>query len=88
MADGKLYHAKFYGIPCWFLDDGQNNLAGKNRFFDRLIPLAAAIHNTFTLLAMSEAIPFPIKLIREATTEEISNLAILAGGIDALRSVQ
>ena len=70
MQEAKLYHAKFYGIPCWFFDDGQNTLLGKNRLFDRLIPIAVGIHNTLTLLMMSEAIPFPIKLVREATSEE------------------
>ncbi len=82
MPDCILYHAKFYGIPCWFLDNGDNVLVGKNRFYDRLIPVAAAIHNGLTFLMRSPAVPFPIELVREATEHEIENLTILPRGMD------
>ena len=74
------YHARFYGIPCWFIDDEDGALLGKNQLYDRMIPWAAAVHNTIASVALTlwpipgTQFPFPIKLIRKTEADELAGI--------------
>lgn len=53
------HYAPFYGIPCYWNDD-RSELAGRNRFFDLLIPVMTWLHNF--LIAPFYDDGFPIRL--------------------------
>ncbi len=77
----EVFEARFYGIPCWYCDDG-NLLLGKNRLYDRMIPWAAAVHNCLASLALlfwpvpGTQFPFPIKLVRKAEPYELAGIEV------------
>lgn len=62
------HYASFYGIPCYF-NVTTKDMAGRNGFFDFLIPIAAWIHNYF--IAPFDGHGFPIRIGKEVGSQLI-----------------
>lgn len=58
----KSYYAVFYGIPCYFVEEGSNgcSLQGRNYLTDLLITPLAHLHNY--LIAPFDDRGFPVKI--------------------------
>lgn len=76
------WYASFYGIPCYFGENGiENFLRGRNAFYDLLIPPAAWMHNFFCMIGEVlfpewEPQGFPVKIgdeLPEELAKELDN---------------
>lgn len=62
------YKAKFYGIPCYYIDYSANTgekyiLYGRNEFYDFLVSVMTFLHCGFSFIAEAitgEGLDFPI----------------------------